>query len=82
LVGGYALAAHGFSRFTEDIDILVSPTAENSRRWILALSHLPDAAAAELSAEGDVLADSKRYASVRKAAMGVRKRKRERRHVE
>ena len=62
LVGGYALAAHGFSRFTEDIDILVSPSAENSRRWILALSHLPDAAAAELAAEGDVFADDKRYA--------------------
>jgi hypothetical protein len=62
LVGGYALAAHGFSRFTEDIDILVSPSTENSRRWILALSHLPDAAAAELAAEGDVFADDKRYA--------------------
>jgi Nucleotidyl transferase AbiEii toxin, Type IV TA system len=62
LVGGYALAAHGFSRFTEDIDILVNPSAENSRRWILALSQLPDAAAAELAAEGDVFADDKRYA--------------------
>ena len=62
LVGGYALAAHGFSRFTEDIDILVNPSAENSRRWILALSRLPDAAAAELAAEGDVFANDKRYA--------------------
>ena len=62
LVGGYALAAHGFSRFTEDIDILVNPSAENSRRWILALSRLPDAAAAELAGEGDVFADDKRYA--------------------
>ena len=62
LVGGYALAAHGFSRFTEDIDILVNPSAENSRRWILALSRLPDAAAAELAAESDVFADDKRYA--------------------
>ncbi len=55
LVGGYALAAHGFSRFTEDIDILVNPSAENSRRWILALSHLPAAAAAELADEGTPL---------------------------
>ena len=47
LVGGYALGAHGFNRFTEDVDILVDPSAENSRRWILALSRLPDAAAAE-----------------------------------
>lgn len=38
LVGGYALGAHGFNRFTEDIDILVNPSAENSRRWIFALS--------------------------------------------
>lgn len=62
LVGGYALAAHGFNRFTEDIDILVNPSAANSRRWILALSRLPDGAAAELAAEGDVFADDKRYA--------------------
>ncbi len=30
LVGGYAIAAHGFNRFSEDIDILVNP----SRRLI------------------------------------------------
>jgi hypothetical protein len=62
LVGGYAIAAHGFNRFTEDIDILVDPSAENSKRWILALSRLPDHAAAELTAESDVFADDKRYA--------------------
>jgi hypothetical protein len=62
LVGAYAIAAHGFSRFSEDIDILVNPSAENSRRWILALSKLPDRAAAELAAENDVFADDKRYA--------------------
>jgi hypothetical protein len=61
-VGGYALAAHGFGRFTEDIDILVNPAAENSRRWIVALARLPDAAAKELAAEGDVFADDQRYA--------------------
>ena len=42
LVGGYAIAAHGFNRFSEDIDILVNPAAENSHRWIVALSDLPD----------------------------------------
>jgi hypothetical protein len=42
LVGGYAIAAHGFNRFSEDIDILVNPAADNSRRWVLALSELPD----------------------------------------
>lgn len=40
----------------------MNPSAENSRRWILALSRLPDRAAAELSAEGDVFADDERYA--------------------
>jgi hypothetical protein len=62
LVGAYAIAAHGFSRFSEDIDILVNPSAENSRRWILALSRLPDRAAAELAPENDVFADDTRYA--------------------
>jgi hypothetical protein len=62
LVGAYALAAHGFSRFSEDIDILVNPSAQNASRWILALSRLPDRAAAELAAESDVFADDKRYA--------------------
>lgn len=62
LVGGYAIAAHGFNRFSEDIDILVDPSPDNSRRWILALARLPDAAAAELAAEGDVFADDRRYA--------------------
>ena len=30
LLGGYALAAHGLNRFTEDVDILVDPLAANS----------------------------------------------------
>ncbi len=62
LVGGYAVAAHGFNRFSEDIDILVEPSAGNARRWIAALSRLPDGAAAELAAEPDVFATDKRYA--------------------
>ena len=52
LIGGYALAAHGFSRFTEDIDILVNTSAENSRRWIMALAKLPDGAARRLAGRG------------------------------
>ena len=62
LVGGYAIAAHGFNRFSEDIDILVDPSAENAHRWIVALGRLPDGAANELLNEGDVFADDKRYA--------------------
>lgn len=62
LVGGYALAAHGYNRFTEDVDILVNPSAANARRWIVALSRLPDGAARELSTESDIFANDKRYA--------------------
>ena len=32
LVGGYAVAVHGFNRFSEDIDILVNPSAANAPR--------------------------------------------------
>lgn len=62
IIGGFALAAHGITRFTEDIDVLVSPSADNSRRWIVALSRLPDGAARELEAAPDVFAGQKRYA--------------------
>ncbi len=62
LVGGYAIAAHGFNRVSEDIDILVNPSVENARRWIFALSHLPDHATQELAANPDVFADEERYA--------------------
>ena len=36
---------------TDDVDILVEPTPENARRWVRALSKLPDGAAAELSGD-------------------------------
>jgi hypothetical protein len=48
LIGGYALALQGIVRLTEDVDILVRPTGENARRWVRALSDLPDGAAKEL----------------------------------
>ncbi len=48
LIGGYALALQGIVRLTEDVDILVEPTLENARRWVRALSKLPDGAAREL----------------------------------
>lgn len=51
LIGGYALAAHGIVRFSEDVDVLVAPDEENTRRWVAALCELPDRAAAELEGE-------------------------------
>ena len=62
LLGGYALAAHGLNRFTEDVDILVEPSATNSQRWIVALAKLPDGAASELQSDPDVFAAQKQYA--------------------
>ena len=60
LIGGYALALQGIVRLTEDIDILVEPTPENARRWVRALSQLPDGAAKEL--EGDETLHAEPYA--------------------
>ncbi len=51
LIGGYALALQGIVRLTEDVDILVEPTLENTRRWVQALSNLPDGAAKELAGD-------------------------------
>jgi hypothetical protein len=33
LIGGYALAAHGYQRATTDIDVLVPATIEVARKW-------------------------------------------------
>ena len=54
LIGGYALALQGIVRLTEDVDVLVEPTVENARRWVRALSKLPDGAAAELVGDDTV----------------------------
>ena len=54
LIGSYAIAAHGYNRFSEDIDVLVDPSRENTRRWIDALSRLPDGACRELSGKDDI----------------------------
>ena len=61
-MGGYAIAVHGLSRQTEDIDFLVNPDPENSRRWIAALSCLPDQATQSLAGEPEVFAHDGRYA--------------------
>lgn len=60
LIGGYALALQGIVRLTEDVDILVEPSAENARRWVAALSKLPDGAASELI--GDTTLHEEPYA--------------------
>ena len=38
VVGGYALAAHGWPRATKDIDVWVRPTSENAGREMRALA--------------------------------------------
>lgn len=56
VVGGYALKMYGYTRETFDIDIVVDTSSENSKNWILALSHLPDKAVEELIGEEDPFA--------------------------
>ncbi|MDR0250835.1 MAG: nucleotidyl transferase AbiEii/AbiGii toxin family protein [Burkholderiales bacterium] len=48
LIGGNALAAHGYYRATTDIDVVVSSTAETGKRVKEALMTLPDQAAKEI----------------------------------
>jgi len=62
LIGGYAIAAHGFVRLSEDVDILVEPSAENGRRWIAALAELPDGATRELIGQEDIFEQEGPYA--------------------
>ena len=51
LIGGYALAAHGYLRATTDIDLLVRATTESGQRVKDALMMLPDRAAKGLEPE-------------------------------
>ena len=44
LVGGHAVRLNGYSRNTEDIDILLPSSLENGRKVIKALSFLPSSA--------------------------------------
>jgi hypothetical protein len=62
LIGGYAIAAHGFVRVSEDVHILVDPSPENARRWIAALAHLPDGATRELVRREDMFEKEGPYA--------------------
>ena len=38
VVGGHAVAYHGYPRLTEDLDLLIRPTRENAERILQALS--------------------------------------------
>ena len=51
LVGARACIIHGLVRSTQDVDLLVEPSAENLQRVIDALSELPDGAAKELTVQ-------------------------------
>lgn len=62
LIGGYAIAAHGYNRFSEDLDILVDPAPDNTERWIEALARLPDGAAAELRGQRNLFEQMGNYA--------------------
>src|SRR5262249_11755728 len=62
LIGAYAIAAHGFVRLSEDIDILVDPSRENTGRWIKALAKLPDGATRDLAGEEDLFERQGPYA--------------------
>lgn len=51
LIGGYALAAHGYQRATTDIDVLVKGTVEAGQRMKSALMVLPDQVAKDIEPE-------------------------------
>jgi hypothetical protein len=62
LIGGYAIAVHGYNRFSEDLDILINPSTENTKKWIAALANLPDGATKELFGQEDIFEREGRYA--------------------
>jgi predicted nucleotidyltransferase len=62
LIGGYALAAHGYQRATVDIDLAVPATAEAGERVKSALMVLPDQAAKDLDPTWFVEGDNIRVA--------------------
>lgn len=51
LIGGYALAAHGYQRATTDIDLVVPSTLQSGQRIKQALLVLPDQAARQIEPE-------------------------------
>lgn len=62
VIGGMAIIQHGFTRATEDVDLLLDDSLENQRKVFAALEALPDKAIRQL---GD--ADLRDYVVVRVA---------------
>ena len=62
LVGGYALAAHGYPRATVDIDVVVPASAQAGHKVKAALMVLPDQAAKDLEVEWFEAGDNIRVA--------------------
>jgi hypothetical protein len=54
MIGGAAMALHGFARMTKDIDLLLPVDADNNQKLVEALRNLPgaEAAATRLRTEG------------------------------
>ena len=53
VIGGMAVNIHGYTRNTDDIDLLVDATASNEKKVLEALALLPEGAAKELQ-PGDI----------------------------
>jgi hypothetical protein len=64
IVGAYALAAHGVPRATGDIDIFITPTAENARRVYEALLEF----GAPVSAHGVSAKDFETFGGIRRGS--------------
>jgi len=62
LVGGFAMNYYGLTRTTEDIDLLIDPSADNISKIKISLSFLPDNAIKEIA-----LDDVSKYEVVRVA---------------
>lgn len=51
VIGGFALALHGYPRLTKDVDILIEPTLDNATRTLKALEGLRWGISRELTPE-------------------------------
>jgi predicted nucleotidyltransferase len=49
VVGGVAVAVHGYVRVTEDVDLVIDPSPENVRRLLGCLADYGEGAARELT---------------------------------